>query len=156
MCLKIFCLFRLQNSWGFVLQEGQKNIKSLRIIEKSRCGCASGSAGFLRLRVGFHVHRYSIHQYHHLFSSTYPSWWREQICPSLWPRDHCLQCESIHHWNCKRFPMRNSTCPNDRAHPLCCKNMNGLKTRTPLPLTQIDTLEILINFGEFYFILLYK
>ena len=39
------------------------------------CGYASGSAGSLRLQVGFHVYTYhSIHQYHHLFSSTYPQY----------------------------------------------------------------------------------
>ena len=49
--------------------------------------------------------------------------------------------------------MRNSTCPDDRARPLCCENVNGLETHTSLPSTQIDTPEILINFREFYFTL---
>ena len=35
--------------------------------------------------------------------------------------------------------MRNSTCPDDRARLLCCKNMNGLNTHNPLPSTRIDT-----------------
>ena len=38
-----------------------------------------------------------------------------------------------------KFPMRNSTCPDNRARLLCCESVNGLNTHNPLPSTQIDT-----------------
>ena len=99
---------------------------------------------------------HSIHQYHHhLFSSTYSSWWREWICPSPWPQNAFETPRFMRTNHHRKFPARNSTCPDNRTCLLHCENVNGLKTRTKLPSTRIDTPEILINFWEilFYFTL---
>ena len=51
-----------------------------------------------------------------------------------------------------KFPVRNSTCPDDRAHLLHCENVNGLKTHT---LTALDTNRHTGNCNKFSRILFY-